>query len=239
MLFTISVNPAKVLTKIADERETNSLSSKLRKKRFIQFKNFVESYVSDKETNLKIIDIGGTPTIWENNLLWLKQLNSVKNIEITVANIKEYKSKHEVIKCVIADATNMQQFKDKEFDIVFSNSVIEHVGDYKEQTAMANEILRIGKKYFVQTPNYYFPVEPHFLFPFFQFMPLKLKVWLITNFDLGWRKKTSNRETALMLVNSVKLLTKKELMALFPGANVFEEKVFSLTKSFIMHGESP
>ncbi|PPS41149.1 methyltransferase domain-containing protein [Chroococcidiopsis sp. TS-821] len=239
MLFNVSsLNPAKILTKISDERKSNSLSNHLRKRRFIQFKNFVESYAS-KADSLRIIDVGGTPIIWENNLSWLKQIGLIKNIEVTITNIKEYKSNNKIINCVIADATNMQQFQDKQFDIVFSNSVIEHVGDYKAQQSMANEILRIGKRYFVQTPNYYFPIEPHFLFPFFQFLPLQLKVWLITHFDLGWRKKTSNRETAIMLVDSVKLLTKKQLMALFPGANIFEEKVFTLTKSFIMYGESP
>lgn len=57
----------------------------------------------------------------------------------------------------------MKQFQDNEFDAVFSNSVIEHVGDYEAQRQMANEIMRVGKRYFVQTPNFYFPIEPHIL----------------------------------------------------------------------------
>jgi 2-polyprenyl-3-methyl-5-hydroxy-6-metoxy-1,4-benzoquinol methylase len=73
----------------------------------------------------------------------------------------------------------MPQFQNDEFDIVFSNSVIEHVGSYEEQNLMASEVRRVGKRYFIQTPNLFFPIEPHFLFPFFQFLPLDYRVTLI------------------------------------------------------------
>ena len=63
----------------------------------------------------------------------------------------------------------MDFFKDKSFDAVFSNSVIEHVGTFEDQKMMANEVIRVTNFYFIQTPNLYFPIEPHFLVPFFQF----------------------------------------------------------------------
>ncbi|MES1021696.1 class I SAM-dependent methyltransferase [Gloeocapsa sp. BRSZ] len=238
MSLKLTVNPAPFLKKLADDRKPNSLSSQLRQKRFSLFTTFVKSHCNNSKGTLKIIDVGGTPTVWERNLPLLKQLCPATNFKIIVANLEEYQTNYIDISSVTADARRMKQFENKEFDIVFSNSVIEHVGEFEDQRAMANEILRIGKAFFVQTPNFYFPVEPHFLFPFFQFLPLKIKVWLILNFDLGWRKKAPNLATALTLVNSVKLLTKKQLMNLFPQASLFEEKVFSLTKSFIIYGES-
>jgi hypothetical protein len=60
----------------------------------------------------------------------------------------------------------MPQYRDKEFDIAFSNSVIEHVGNDLRIRQMADEVRRVGRNY-LQTPNYYFPLEPHFFFPFF------------------------------------------------------------------------
>ena len=162
----------------------------------------------------------------------------VRDVEIIVMNINpiEVEVSNPKLKGIVGDARNMQQFENKEFDIVFSNSVIEHVGSYDEQLQMANEVMRVGKRYFVQTPNLYFPIEPHFVFPLFQFLPLELRVWLITRFNLGWKKKLTDKQRAKEIVSSIRLLSKKEVMALFPNANIYEEKLFGLTKSFTAYG---
>ncbi|MEH2169146.1 MAG: class I SAM-dependent methyltransferase [Nostoc sp.] len=131
----------------------------------------------------------------------------------------------------------MENFQSNEFDIVFSNSVIEHVGDYDRQCQMANEVMRVGKGYFVQTPNLFFPIEPHFVFPLFQFMPINLRVWLLTNFALGWYDKVTDKQLATRIATSIKLLNKRKFLNLFPGAKLYEEKFFGLTKSFIVYGE--
>ncbi|HWS70973.1 MAG TPA: class I SAM-dependent methyltransferase, partial [Thermoanaerobaculia bacterium] len=70
-----------------------------------------------------------------------------------------------------------------------SNSVLEHVAD---MPAMAREIRRVGRRWYVQTPNRWFPVEPHFLVPFFQFLPIATRAWLLTRFDLGWLTRTKS-----------------------------------------------
>lgn len=227
------------LTQFADENQNNSLATRLRKKRFCLFKSFVEeNYKKAQPSCLKIIDVGGTPVIWQNNLSVLETALPDTNFEVTVVNIKKFKTTRANIKSLLVDAKDMRQFRDKEFDIVFSNSLLEHVGDRHAQLLVAKEMLRVGKRYFVQTPNFYFPIEPHFLFPFFQFLPQQLKVWLVTNFALGWRKKLSDCQSATKLVNSVKLLRKNQLLELFPGTNLFAEKFMGLTKSFIVYGES-
>lgn len=100
---------------------------------------------------------------------------------------------------------------------------------------MANEIKRVGKRYFVQTPNLYFPIEPHFVFPFFQFLPVEVRVWLISHFDLGFYEKITDKQTAIEAVTSITLLNKKKFISLFPEANLFEEKIFGITKSFIVY----
>jgi 2-polyprenyl-3-methyl-5-hydroxy-6-metoxy-1,4-benzoquinol methylase len=132
----------------------------------------------------------------------------------------------------------MRIFREREFDIVFSNSVIEHVGKYEQQAQMAKEVLRVGRRYFLQTPNRFFPIEPHFVFPLFQFLPVFLRIWLVSHFDLGWHKKASDTQEAVALANSIRLLTRRELKELFPGGTVYREKFYGLTKSFIIYGDS-
>jgi hypothetical protein len=81
-----------------------------------------------------------------------------------------------------------------------------------------------------------FPVEPHFLFPLFQFFPLWFKALLIRNFNLGWRPQTSDPTAARELALSVQLLGKHQLMRLFPGAKVYAEKLWGMHKSYMMCG---
>ncbi|MFQ4142089.1 methyltransferase domain-containing protein [Chlorogloeopsis sp. ULAP02] len=218
---------SQVIEKIYDNRRSDSLASDLRRKRFALFNSLIKS----TRTPLKILDVGGRPSFWENTGLFNQES---LELEITLLNIEQIN--HPKFKCVVGDARKMYQFKDLEFDIVFSNSVIEHVGDYNEQLQMANEVKRVGKKYFIQTPNLYFPIEPHFVFPFFQFLPIVVRVWLLTHFNLGWRKKTPDKQQALSSVTSIKLLSKQKLMNLFPEGKLYEEKFGYLTKSFIVYG---
>ena len=220
----------KWLIKIAAPDNNYSISARLRKKRFAFFKSLIQSVPYP----LKILDVGGKETIWSRE--GFCEPNAINRFQITILNVYKEKTTSPNIVSVVGDARNMSEFADGEFDMVFSNSVIEHVGNYDDQMQMAKEIKRVGKKYFVQTPNLYFPIEPHFLFPFFQFLPLQIKVWILTHIPIGRRsKKVSDREQAIKIANRVKLLSKKELEKLFPEANIFEEKYLGLTKSFIAY----
>ncbi len=220
---------SKILTNLADDQQPNSPALKLRKERFALFKSLAASVPAP----LKILDAGGEQGIWKREGFCEQK---TQGTEIFILNLYEVPVKHPNLKSAVGDVTDMRQFKDGEFDIVFSNSVIEHVGDYEDQRRMANEVMRVGKRYFVQTPSRYFPIEPHFLFPFFQFLPLWAKVWLVTHFSIGWSPKFTDRQEAAVFVSSVKLLNKQELLNLFPGSTLREEKFLGLTKSFIVYG---
>jgi hypothetical protein len=229
------LNLYKNFKKLANAEQPNSLSTKLRQKRFTLFESFIDQhYGLNPPSCLRIIDVGGRPTMWEKDILFQKERLANLKVEVTVVNIKLFQSRLPHIKCYVGDAKDMKKFKDKEFDVAFSNSLIEHVGKYDDQLAVAKEIMRIGKTYFVQTPNRYFPIEPHFLFPFFQFLPRQIKIWLVTNFELG-RGKAKNIDKAIRMVDSIQLLTGKELLSLFPGSALLKEKFFGWTKSFIVY----
>jgi len=138
---------------------------------------------------------------------------------------------------VIGDARDLAQFQDRAFDVAFSNSVIEHVGGADDQQRMASEAMRVASHYFVQTPNRYFPVEPHFLVPGFQFMPNGLKAQLVTRFDLGFYAapeipKHEAREHA----RTIRLLSASDLRRLFPGCVLYRERILGITKSLMAIG---
>jgi SAM-dependent methyltransferase len=117
-----------------------------------------------------------------------------------------------------------------EFPVVFSSSTIEHV-PAELQPAFAAEIARVAQRYFVQTPNRYFPIEPHYQFPLFQFLPERLQRALNARFTLGWRQRGE--------WEPVRLLTARQLRRLFPDAEIHRERVFGLTKSLMAVRTAP
>jgi hypothetical protein len=211
---------------IADNRNRNSVATKMRRKRAALF----EKLIASLESPVRVLDVGGTESYWK----MINPAGSYKTI-VTLLNLQAVNTSLPNCTSIQGDARNLD-FEDGSFDVVFSNSVIEHVGGYEDQSAMAKEVCRVGKRYFVQTPSKHFPIEPHFLFPFFQFLPFELKVWLLRNFRLGWFPKTPNEASARQIVQEIRLLGRREFIRLFPGAKIYEEKIFGLTKSFIACG---
>jgi 2-polyprenyl-3-methyl-5-hydroxy-6-metoxy-1,4-benzoquinol methylase len=220
-----------IFSRIYDHRQSDSWSSNLRNRRLNLFKSLLETV--QVGSPVTILDVGGTLDFWKNSGL----INSNQNIHLTILNMNyiEVDSVFQNIKTVVGDARNMKEFGDKEFDVIFSNSVIEHVGTYRDQESMAQEIMRISNRYFVQTPNLYFPIEPHFVFPFFQFLPRQLKFWLVTHFKLGWYNRVTDEREAWAIVDEIRLLSKNDFMAVFPHAKIYQEKVLGLTKSFVAY----
>lgn len=214
-----------VLNTLADNRKAGSFADRLRKKRFALFKSLIEELPAP----VKIIDVGGTELYWER-MGFLPN----ENAHITILNLHKTKANYPNVIGVAGDGRDMKQFDDNSFDVAFSNSVIEHVGSFEDQQAMAKEIQRVAQVIYLQTPNRYFPIEPHFLFPFFQFLPVRLRVWMLMRFNLGWYEKAVDKEKARSIVTSIRLLSRKELKRLFPGATIYRERFMGLVKSFVV-----
>ena len=83
----------------------------------------------------------------------------------------------------------------------------------------------MAERYYVQTPNRWFPIEPHYQLPLFQFLPRRVRMALNRRFTLGWQAKGQWEE--------ITLLSARDLKRLFPGAEIHREKVLGLTKSLI------
>jgi SAM-dependent methyltransferase len=127
------------------------------------------------------------------------------------------------VSSIAGDGTRLE-FCDGEFDVAFSNSVIEHV-PRELQPAFANEVRRVARRYFVQTPNRYFPIEPHYQLPLFHFLPLRIRRALNRRLSLGWQPKGQWEE--------ITLLSARDLKRLFPDAEIHRERVLGLTKSLM------
>lgn len=203
----------------------NSLGNQFREKRF----SFFLDKMNKMEKPVTIFDVGGKINFWEN-----RGLAGNLNYKITIVNFEKEKSQYSNIKTLIGDATDLSQFVDKSFDIVHSNSVIEHLYNFNNQSKMASEIVRVGKKYIVQTPNKYFFLEPHYLLPFFQFIPDKLKYLILTKTKLS-RLKKWDKNFAKQYINEIRLLSLKEMKILFPKSKIYFEKFIGMNKSFTMH----
>lgn len=127
------------------------------------------------------------------------------------------------VSIIQGDGTRLP-FATAEFDIAFSNSVIEHVPP-ELQASFAAEIGRVSRRYFVQTPNRYFPIEPHYQLPLFQFLPRRVRQALNRRFTLGWQTRGNWEE--------ISLLSARDMRRLFPDAEIRRERVLGLTKSLI------
>jgi SAM-dependent methyltransferase len=214
-----------VLKKVADNRNPDSLAARLRRQRFSLFVELLERLPGD----VHVLDVGGTPEFW--------RIMGFENsrVHVTLMNRSQLDCSSGLMRSIVGDARDMRGVRNQEFDVVFSNSVIEHVGSFAEQAAMAAEVRRVGRRYFVQTPNKYFPIEAHFLVPGFQFLPLRLRARLHARRDLGWWKRADSYEAALVEVSTIRLLTERDVRRLFPEARLYKERFFGLTKSFIVH----
>ena len=107
-------------------------------------------------------------------------------------------------------------FPDKSFDLVFSNAVIEHIVDARRQEQFAREIMRVGKSWFVTTPNYWFPFESHYHLPFIQFLPPALQ-------------RPYNRVFGTYIpkgrIEPLALLSARKLQRLFPTSRIHKVRV--------------
>lgn len=171
----------------------------------------------------RIIDLGGSPETWR--ALKVRPRVTVVNLD-SVCLGREPDS-------VVADALACP-FPDKSFDVVFSNSLIEHLGTEYRQKAFAGEVRRLTRDgYFVQTPSKWFPIEPHYLAPFIQFVPKRIRPTIIRWLTPWGLLTRATPERCVRVCEEVRLLDAEELQRLFPDAEIVRERFLGLTKSLI------
>lgn len=179
-----------------------------------RFKNFIADYQSCKT----ILDIGGEHYTWQI----IGRSDGVKLLNL-------FKPKNsEGFEYIVGSGLQLP-FSDKTFDLAFSNSVIEHVGSKGNQAKFAEEMTRVGKKIYCQTPCRLFPVDPHLTTPFLHWLPVRwLKPRFLRYFTLNgwlWRKPYEY---------DVTWISRSELQRMFPGCRIRTERFLFLPKSFVV-----
>lgn len=197
-----------------------------RKFRAVRMKKLVD--VLGIREDMRVLDVGGTPDIWtlaplRPHVIFLNQPRARRDIDFRT-------------ELVFGDGCRLP-FADSAFDLVFSNSVIEHVGGHERQAAFAAEIRRVGKQVWVQTPDRQFPVEQHLHTPIVHWLPLRWRAAVVKRFTVwAWVTNPPRDEQEWYVqhfLESVHLLSSGELQQLFPDAEILHERFLGLSKSLV------
>lgn len=192
-----------------------------RRRRVRQLKQILPRVMND----IRVLDVGGGGYPWDDldsparvTLLNLKK-------ELIAARSNRYER-------VAGDGRSLE-YPDQSFDLVFSNSCIEHVGSFEEQKRFAREQRRVGKQLYCQTPAREFFVEPHMVAPPLHWLPTRIERRLVRwTSGWGWLSRPSQQEIDEFLA-STRLLTHDEMKALYPDCQILRERFLGFTKSHI------
>ena len=186
---------------------------------------FLQELRPTQET--RILDVGGTPATWADLPV---------RPQVVILNMPREAEAFDGMLCVGGDGCALP-FRDQSFDIVFSNSVIEHVGSWEKQQRFAAEVARVGRRYWIQTPNRYFPVETHVLTPFLHWLPKSWQMRIAPRVTVWSMLTNVSREQREWYIRhflfDIQLLDAGQMKRLFPGARLIRERAWGMVKSLI------
>jgi hypothetical protein len=180
-----------------------------------RFRGFVERYANCRT----IVDIGGDHNLW-GTIVGRTEGVIVVNLWVP--------DDHNGFPYILGNGCQLP-LADKSVDLAFSNSAIEHVGDYECQAQFGAELMRVGKAVFCQTPSRLFPIDPHLGTPLLHWLPRRwLTPTVLRYFTLhGWlRGKAYDYD--------VTWLSKKQLRTIFPECRIQTERFLGIPKAFIV-----
>jgi hypothetical protein len=221
---------------LQDADNPNSLSSRFRKARARRVVELVEAAFAERG-EVRIIDLGGEPEYWRR--LYDRNWLEARKVRITLVNPQRFEVDDPLFEAAVGDACALPEHPDLGFDLVHSNSVVEHVGDWPRMEAFAAEVRRLAPRYYVQTPYFWFPIEPHFSSPFFHWRSEQARARLLLKRRHGFAPRAGDMGQAMRDVQHARLLDKQQFRFLFPDAEHIDEKAVGLTKSLIAIRRGP
>ena len=176
------------------------------------------------DANMRILNVGasGTRTGLSDQLeAWYEHRERITGGGISTADVEDYKNSYPEVQAVVFDGCSLP-FADKSFDIVYSNAVLEHLPGRKLVKRFAKEVQRVGKGWFVTTPNFWYPFDPHYHLPLVQLLPQNAQKQLV-------------RKLGKTPYDYLHLFTRNELRALFPTSTVIRCRVTFYPETLIAY----
>ncbi|WP_445163781.1 methyltransferase domain-containing protein [Mycobacterium sp. Dal123C01] len=206
-----------VATDVNSER---SLSGRARARRW---QHLIEAFPSFSD--MRVLDLGGTPESW--------QLAPVRPKALTTVNLEPLESWSPQITAIQGNACDLPNSVARDhFDLVFSNSVLEHVGGHVGRQRLVDNVHSLADRHWVQTPYRYFPIEPHWLFPGLQWLPYEARVQVSLRWNRG-HIRTHTRAEAQDQVDEIDLLGISQMRRYFPASVIWYERFAGLIKSLV------
>ena len=194
------------------------------------------NHIMSPAKNMKLLDVGAQidPDGNEEHQLIDKYLwkNNFSVVNISAEHVSAIKKRYPEVDAVVCDACELP-WPDKSFDVVYSNAVIEHLGSFERQKIMAAEIMRVGKRWFVTTPNRWFPFEFHMRLPLVTWLPGKsyLRIGNIISYNhLRGKYMIGGKRSDLRLMSA------GELEKCFPGSKIIKQRVTFMAETLIVVG---
>ncbi len=210
---------------------------------------------------MRVLDLGGLADAWLDAPQLPREI-VVLNVpawEERVVRATEQLGEGTTVHYLFGDACDPpEEILGQHFDLVYCNSVIEHVGGHQRRVELANSIHRLADRHWVQTPYRYFPIEAHTLIPGLQFMPMHMRAAVMRRWPLGhmlkfsrdWpqaeiraqppfstaygsRLQTMDLGYSVVGAQSIELLSKAEMRVYFPDSAILSERVLGIPKSLI------
>lgn len=173
-------------------------------------------------SDMQVLDLGGRPSFWTSAPVRPKHVTCV-NIQGGISSDVPW------IDYVLGDACAPPL---GDFDLVVSNSLLEHVGGHLQRMKLADAVRSSADRYWVQTPYRYFPIEPHWLFPGMQWLPHRARVEISLRWPFG-HVQTNTREAAEDRVNEIELVGINQMRGYFPDASLWYERFGGFVKSLV------
>jgi hypothetical protein len=186
----------------------------------------------DLAPDARILDVGGQVDYAQSQLLeTVSDRRNLVAVNLDPRYLDEISRVYPEVESGVADARRLP-FADKSFDLVYSNAVIEHVGGFEDQRAMAREVMRVGRNWYVTTPNRWFPFEFHLRLPFVSWLPapIMLRVARICAYDHVQRRYRSG------IRQRIRLLTRQNMRTLFPGSRIIAVRITIWPETIVAAG---
>lgn len=217
-----------VRNRVSDPSRPGSLAHRARTKRWAELLRRFPAL-----GDMRVLDLGGVPQSW--------RLAPVRPAQVVTVNLDPaiMSAEEPGVTAVVGDACALpEKLRAERFDLVYSNSLLEHVGGHAKRLRLAETVRMMSERHWTQTPYRYFPIEPHWIFPGFQFLPMRARAEVSRRWPFGHIRSTG-LEPAVDDVAWVELLGITEMRRYFPDSEIWPERIAGLPKSLVAVRQTP